>query len=349
MTLPDPQSSRKVRRWGLGLPYAMAIILAAGWCVGWFWVRGQAEQQMDAERDRLVAAGYPVSWQTRSIDGFPFRLDLHLTGVSLGEPSGWALAIPRLEAEAYAYSPDHWVLVAPDGVTFNRPKGGGVAVQARALRASLSNFGDYPPRLSVEGEDLTFTASPGAKPYFVTAAKAFNLHLRAGPNDMGAVYVGLDQADANLTGLMARIAQGKPIGITADALFTKAGAFTGRDWPGAVQAWSAAGGAFQVRQITVAAGDSILDARAGALSVDRDGRLAGSLNASLRQAPKALAAMGRAGAITPRSAESAASVAQAAQQGAGDQQGAAAHLTLDFKDGQTTLGAVSVGPAPRVY
>ena len=286
MTLPDPQSPRKARRWGLYLPYAMAVILAAGWCAGWFWVRGKAEQRMDAERDRLAAAGYPVSWQSRAIGGFPFRLDLHLTGVRLGEPSGWGLAIPRLEAEAYAYSPDHWVLVAPDGVTFNRPKDGGVAVQARALRASLSNFGDRPPRLSVEGEDLTFTAAPGAKPYFIIAAKTFDLHLRAGPNDMGAVYVGLGQADANLTGLMARIAQGKPIAITADALFTKAGQFQGRDWPGAVRAWSAAGGAFQVRQITVAAGESILDARSGALSVDPDGRLRGSLKPACGRPPR---------------------------------------------------------------
>ncbi|HEX7761696.1 MAG TPA: DUF2125 domain-containing protein [Caulobacteraceae bacterium] len=343
MTLPDPQSPRKVRRWGLVLPYAMAIILAAGWCAGWFWVRGQAERQMDAQRDRLVAAGYPISWQGRRIDGFPFRLDLHLTGVRIGEPSGWGLAIPRLEAEAYAYSPDHWIMVAPEGVTFNRPNDGGVAVQARGLRASLSHFGEYPPRLSVEGEDLAFTAAPGAKPYFITAAKAFNLHLRAGPNDMGAVYVGLDQANANLTGLMARIAQGKPIAITADALFTRAGQFQGRDWPSAVQGWSGAGGAFQVRQITVAAGESILDARSGALSVGPDGRLQGSLKASLRQAPKALAAMSQSGAISRQSAEGATSVAEEAQQGD------AANLTLDFQDGQTTLGPVTVGPAPKVY
>jgi len=343
MTLPDTPSPRKARRLGLYLPYGLAVALAIGWSGAWFWIKDRVEHEMDAARDRLTAGGYPVSWTSRRIDGFPFRLDLHLTGAHIGEPSGWSLDLPRLEAEAYAYSPDHWILVAPDGAAFNRPKEGGVAVQAKVLRASLSHFGEYPPRLSVEGEDLAFTAAPGAKPYFITAAKGFNLHLKAGPDDQGAVYVGLDQAQANLSGLMARIAQGKPLGITADAIFSNAAEFRGASWPAAVDGWRRAGGRFQVRQLTIAAGDSILDARSGALSVSDQGRISGSLNASLRQAPQALGAMGQAGRITPDAAAQGASVAEAAQQGD------VAHMTLDFKDGRTWLGPIAVGPAPKVF
>jgi hypothetical protein len=343
MTLPDSPTPRKVRRRGLYAIYGAALIAVAAWCVAWFWIKDRAEQELDAGRDRLTAAGYPLSWQTRRIDGFPFRLDLHLTGVRLGEPSGWALAIPRLEAEAYAYAPDHWLMVAPDGVSFTRPKGGGVAVQAKLLRASLSHFGEYPPRLSVEGEDLTFAAEPGAQPYFITAAKGFNLHLKAGPSDQGAVYVGLDQAQANLTGLIARIAQGKPIGITGDAIFSKAAEFQGASWPAAAKGWNAAGGRFQVRQLTVAAGESILDARSGDLTIGPDGRVQGTLNASLRQAPQALGAMNAAGKITDAAASQASSETKAAQQGD------VAHLTLDFRDGRTLLGPIAIGPAPKVY
>lgn len=348
MTLPDPDSPRKatprrVGRRGLYIPYAIAVVLVVGWCGAWFWIRGQAEQQLDAARARMTAAGYPISWQTRRIDGFPFRLDLHLTGAHIAEPSGWSLDLPRLEAEANAYDPGHWILAAPDGASFNRPKEGGVAVQAKVLRASLSHFGEHPPQLSVEGEDLSFTAAPGAKPYFITAAKGFNLHLKAGPSDQGAVYVGLDQAQASLTGLMARIAEGKPVGITADAIFSNAAEFQGPSWPGAVDAWRRAGGRFQVRQLTIAAGDAILDAKSGVLSVSDQGRVSGSLNASLRQAPQALGAMSQAGRIAPDAAQKGAAAAQAAQQGD------AAHMTLDFKDGQSWLGPVPIGPAPKVF
>lgn len=348
MTLPDPSSARKetsvrVRRRGLYIPYAIAVIAVVGWCGAWFWIRDQAERQMDAARDQMTAGGYPISWKTRRIDGFPFRLDLHMTGAHIAEPSGWSLDLPRLEAEANAYDPGHWILAAPDGATFTRPKEGGVAVQAKVLRASLSHFGEHPPRLSIEGEDLAFTAAPGAKPYFITAAKGFNLHLKAGPDDQGAVYVGLDQAQANLTGLMARIAQGKPLAITADAIFSSAAEFRGPSWPGAVDAWRRAGGRFQVRQLTIAAGAAVLDAKSGALSVSDQGRVSGSLNASLRQAPRALDAMGQAGKIAPDAAEKGAAAAQAAQQGD------VAHMTLDFKDGQTWLGPIPIGPAPKVF
>ena len=93
----------------------------------------------------------------------------------------------------------------------------------------------------------------------------------------------------------------------------------------------------------LAAGESILDAHSGTLSVGDDGRLRGSLQASLRRAPHALAVMGQSGAISPVSAQNASTVARTAQQGD------IAHLTIDFQAGETTLGAASIGPAPRVY
>jgi hypothetical protein len=346
-TLPDPAAARKparrVRRLGLYIPFGLAIVLATGWSIGWFALRGEAERRMDEGRAKLAAAGYPVSWSSRRIDGFPFRFDLHMTDLKLGEPSGLALTAPTIEAEAFAYSPDLWVILAPKGVTFVRPRGGAVAVRAGTLRASLSHLGEYPPRLSVEAADLTFTPADGASPYFITAAKELHLHLRAGPDDQGAVYVELDQATARLSGLLARIAQDKPINITADAIFSHAARFTGADWPSAVRAWSEAGGQFAVRRLLVAAGESILDAHSGTLSVGDDGRLRGSLQASLRRAPQALAVMGASGAISPQSAQTASTVAQVAQQGD------IAHLVIDFQAGETTLGPASIGPAPRVY
>ncbi len=50
-----------------------------------------------------------------------------------------------------------------------------------------------------------------------------------------------------------------------------------------------------------------------------------------------------AGAVPPGAAENAAAVARASEQGE------VANMTVDFEAGQTTLGAVNIGPAPRVY
>ncbi|MEO8927334.1 MAG: DUF2125 domain-containing protein [Caulobacteraceae bacterium] len=343
MTVPERAQPRKPRRLGLYGPFVALLAFALAWSAGWLWLRGETLGRLDQARTSLAASGHELSWASQAVSGFPFRLDVDLAGVHLRDASGWALAVPRLNAEASVFAPTHWVAVAPDGVTVTRKVGGQVIVKARVLRASLSGLGDYPPRLSVEGLDLTFTAAPGANPFFVTAADALHLHTRAGPGDRGAVYFELDRAAAPLSGLMGRIAAGKPVSLAADALYSHAAALAGPDWASAVRAWSAAGGALKVRRLRVAAGEALLDAHSGTLTVDDDGRLVGSLGASLRQAPRALAVMGRQGSLAPEAAGAAAEVVGARSGGA------VAAVTLDFQAGRTTLGPAAIGPSPKVY
>ncbi|MEO8114061.1 MAG: DUF2125 domain-containing protein, partial [Phenylobacterium sp.] len=74
------------------------------------------------------------------------------------------------------------------------------------------------------------------------------------------------------------------------------------------------------------------------------GRLSGLLDVTLRQALGALDVMGQVGVMPPETAQAASAVATA-RQGAGE----IAHATLNFQAGQTTLGPVAVGLAPKVY
>ena len=99
-----------------------------------------------------------------------------------------------------------------------------------------------------------------------------------------------------------------------------------------------------VREAGLTAGDALIGAKAGALSVSSDGRLSGALEVTLRQAPRALSVMGDTGVIPQPNAEAARAVAQA-RQGAGE----TATATITFQAGQTTLGPVAIGPAPKVY
>ena len=99
-----------------------------------------------------------------------------------------------------------------------------------------------------------------------------------------------------------------------------------------------------VRQAGVTAGEAVLGAQGGTLGVGYDGRLSGSLDVTLREAPKALDAMAQTGTIAPEAAMAASAVA-VARQGSGD----VASASITFQAGQTTLGPVAIGPAPRVY
>ena len=336
-------SGAEPRRLGLYVPFVVLLAFALAWSVGWLWLRAEVLRGMDAARQSMAGSGRELDWASRSISGYPFRLDVTLTNPRLGDLSGWGLAAPTLNAEALVFAPTRWVAVTPAGVTIALPTRGEVIVKARVLRASLSNLNAHPPRISVEGIGLTFTAAPGADPFFLTAAGELHFHTRAGPGDQGAAYFELDQAKAPLSGLMGKIAAGRPVNLVADATYTHAASLTGADWASAVRAWSAAGGALNVRHLRLAAGDAVIDAQAGTLTVDDDGRLRGSLGASLRQAPRVLAVMGRQGTIAPEAAGAAAQVVGARGRGA------VATVTLDFQAGQTTLGPAAIGPAPKVY
>ena len=325
MTLPDRGSDRQPRRFGLYAPFAILLVGVTIWSIVWFWSRGEIIRQLDAEKAALARAGYELSWGSRSVGGYPFRLDLDLQDVSLRAPSGWRLATGAVSAETAVLAPGHWVMQFPGDVTIAGRDGAAVTVRSKILRASFSDANARPPRISVEGIGMTVSGPAAANPLFFTSADEFHLHSKAGPDDQGAAYIEVDGGRAPLTEPLARIADGKPVTLILDTIFSHAGALSGRDWHAAGEAWRIAGGRFNVRALRIAAGDAILEARPGALGMSADGRLAGSLSMALHAAPRSSAAI----ELSP-------------QQSAGN-------ITIDFRDGQTRLGAADIGPSPRVF
>jgi hypothetical protein len=344
MSVHQSPDARKPRRLGLYLPFALLLAVVLAWSGVWVWGRGQAQSRMDAAVADLNTMGYRISWKDRQIGGYPFRMDVTLTDARVAEPSGWALEAPVLEGEAYLYSPTRWMLAAPQGLTFVRPVGGPVAVKGRIIRASLGELTRRPPSFDLQGLDLTFLPGPGAQPFALSAAQKVEFHLRAGPDDEGGVFARVDKGKARLSGLFARIAGDKPIDMVWNSTLSKMSAFSGSDWPSAVRHWADAGGQMHVREAGITAGEALIGSKSGTLTVGRDGRVAGVLDVTLRQAPQALGAMGETGVIPPENAQAAALVASARQDA---NQAAVASIT--FQAGRTTLGPVAIGGAPKVY
>ncbi|HSZ50554.1 MAG TPA: DUF2125 domain-containing protein [Caulobacteraceae bacterium] len=342
MTEPDTASRTQPRRLGLWIPFvllAIALIALAG---AWFYARQRLLTGLEAARTQAAGSPVSLSFGAAEVHGFPFRLDVDLTDAHAWDHSGWSLAAPRLKAEAFLFSPDHWVAYAPDGVVIGRRRAGPLVVTGKALRASLSDIGARPPRLSVEGLDLAFSTPPGAQPFFLTHAQEFHLHAKAGPEDQGAAYLEVDGAKARLSGLLARIADGKPVTFVADLIYSHAGALAGDSWPDALRDWSQAGGVANVRHLRLLAGQALIDARPGTLALGPDGRLQGALTLTLRQAEKVIGAMGAQGTLSPDTTRSALAVS-------GVRGGPKATLVLHFEAGRTTLGPVALGPSPRLF
>ena len=376
-THSDPPAGRKPRRLGLYIPWGLALALAVGWSLVWVWMIGETGRRLDAAAAALRAAGWRVSWTGRQLGGYPFRLDVDLDGLALKDPSGWAVSLPRVESEAYVFAPTRWVLAAPDGLNFIRRDGGAVTVTARLLRASVSGGDQSPPKLALEGDDLTFTPSPGAKPFWLSRARLLQFETRPGPNDQGAVYFGVEDGVAGPAGWLGRAAAGGPVKLVTETTFTHASDLTGPNLRAAITRWAHAGGALTVEQIGLGAGDASLASHQGTLSAADDGDLAGvmtvespdplrffaplpkpvpagakpgvTINLHLRSAT-VISASGApttwrpTGAITVTAGRKFHATASDLPANLGGQP-----LDLTFHDGGTWLGPLRLGRAPRVF
>ena len=329
--MPDLQSPRKPpnRLWLYG-PYVALAIVVAAWTVAWVAIRQQAISAMDQAAGRLRAQGWTIAWSQRTVEGYPFRLLVRLGQPRIAEPSGWSLAAPALEAEAYAYAPGNWVILAPQGVTLTRPFGGAAAIGGQVLKAGFTHLdGQALPQIGIEGRGLSLQPAPGAQALPITSAGRFAFYLRPLPNDAAEFQLQLGQATPTATALLARLSGERPLDLVWDESVTHVSQLTGRDWPSAVRRWSQAGGGVSLDHGEVDAGDVKVDALSGQSAVDADGHLAGDL----------LLDFSHAGGATQRLAGG----------GLGGLAGALARTDLTFSGGKIRLGPFVIGKAPRVY
>jgi hypothetical protein len=327
-------------------PYILLGLAIIGWSAGWMVLKGQMEQHMDRAAADLRKAGFEVAWKERKLEGYPFRFYVTLTEPRVREPSGWALDMPILKAEASAFNTKHWMIVASDGAVVTRPVSGGLRVSGKALRASFVATGAPLPRIAVEGAQLTFTPEPGARPFALSKAERLEFHLVPGGKEEAALLFRIDGGKPAAGGLTARLAGEKPVSVLWDSLLSQRDDLTGPDWPQAVRHWTDAGGTMTLRKGGITLGDTCLGLSSGSLTVGVDGRLRGSLEAQLTRGSGAVLAMGETGLIEPNGAQIAAAVLQAREL---TSDGKSAQATISFEAGRTTLGPVAIGPAPKVY
>jgi hypothetical protein len=320
-THSDPPAGRKPRRLGLWLPWGLAIVLAVGWSIAWLWMANEAGRRLDAAAASMRGSGWQVAWTRRDVGGYPFRLDVDLTGVSVTDPTGWGVSAPQIKSEAFAFEPTHWLFAVPNGLSFTRPDGGAVVVTAKLLRFSINSWDQHPPRLSLEGDDLVLTPAPGAKPFWLTRAHVLLFDTRAGPDDQGASYFSIDGGAADPASWVGQAAQGQPVSVVAETSFNHAGAVSGRGWGDALLRWAHAGGRLDIDQFTLTAGGAGLESKHGDVSVGDDGRLTGGMDVTLKAPAQIFPGLP---VSTP-----------------------AVHL--DFHDGATWVGRLKLSPAPRAF
>jgi hypothetical protein len=182
--MPDQTSPRKPpRRFWLFAPYVALVVVVSAWSIGWLVLRQAVITRFEQTAARLKGQGWTVTWADRSVSGYPFRLWVRLNQPHIAEPSGWSLAAPRLEAEAYAFAPNRWVIVAPEGLGLTRPFGGGAAPSFVTSDTAVAQITVSP---SASAAAAVLAANPdiasgfGASPAFYAIGELAAAHTSAG-------------------------------------------------------------------------------------------------------------------------------------------------------------------------
>jgi hypothetical protein len=332
------------------VPFIVVGLLLSGWTGWWFYLTHQIETRMEARVEALRQDGWTVTHAAVTTTGWPFRARVSIPHADILAPSGHGVAAPELVAEANAYNPDRWVVIAPDGVTLTRADKGKVAVGGDGLRLSASGLRERFPDVRLELIRPTFTAHQGADPFPIASAERvlFNLrpHLTDGRAATDEMDVAFELADARgrTDGPVEGATRQGRLTVRIEATVFNASRLRAMDSAGVFAGWTAAGGRFTDIRGELEAGESRARLQSAILSADAEGRLEGQVALRARQPMAAIAGLANSqtGAVNRLGAAGAAAAAGAS----GDR---GVDLVIQFRDGRTWLGPFALAPAPKLF
>lgn len=301
-------------RFFLYTPFALLLLLAAGASVQWWRAAGALESRLDALRTQEAMPGVTIRYASRSISGFPFRLDVVFADFRVALATGQSWRAERFAMHALTYGRDDTIFEAAGHQSLN-----GLVFETGSLHASAlrdaGGLAQFDLDL-VEFGSRAFTADRiqfhirRAKDHWDVAASAGGLRLPSGERIASAMLQGAASEPLAFDGLRA-----------------------GRvDWTSALGAWR---GDLHLEPVMI---DNALGR--GAVGIDAQGRPAGLLDFKIAGMAQWLRENHRgriADALRDRAAQAGAN--EAGKMG----------VILGARDGIVYLGAEPIGTVQPLY
>ncbi|WP_342162690.1 DUF2125 domain-containing protein [Methylobacterium sp. SD21] len=274
----DIARTRRRGRLGLFLPYVALAILVAAWSGAWFWIRSKTEHELDAWMAREAAAGRTWACQDRSLTGYPFRIELRCSALTLTRSDG-SFRLGPTTVVAQIYQP-RLVLFESQG-PFHAEQGALTGDASwSALQGSFHGASEGFTRLSlvVDGPKVSVA---GAEPQPITLqGKHLELHARPSParyETDGAVEVNLQLAQAAIPNLDALTGSVAPVDASLDTTITHATVIGTGAVPRELEKWRQAGGMLEIGALSLAKGVQRIQAR-GQVALDEAHRPTGQID-----------------------------------------------------------------------
>ncbi len=175
--------TNRVSRLGLFLPLIIGALLVAAYVAFWFVARGKFESLVDERIAAERANGAEISYKSKTIGGFPFRLALNLDDPKLARPNGVKFEGQNAQIIVQPWNPNH-IMFRAQGL--NRLTNAAGLTHSFDLRGdsvgSVSTAGGKLNRFALKLDDADLII--GGKSY-KTDDLALNFAPQAGrPNDL---------------------------------------------------------------------------------------------------------------------------------------------------------------------
>jgi hypothetical protein len=316
-------------------PFALLLLVAAGTGVHWWFAAGAFEKRLDAMQAREAMPGVTVRYGSRSVGGFPFRLeavfgDLRVSVATPNGPVVWRAE--HFALHGLTYGRDEMIFEAAGRQSLSWGKAHRLDFQVGSLHASAIRDTGGLARFDL---DLVAFDSPA-----ITASR-IQFHIRRTTDTLDIATSGDDvELAPRLRGAFGgkiRLAalQGS---ISAPRAFD--GVRAGRaDWQSALEAWRSSQGALHADPLEIDWGAPDMFAR-GRIGLDAQRRPSGLLDFKMSKMPDWLA-RDHPGAFARALRERAAK--------AGADQAGKTGVVLGARDGIVYLGDEPVGTVEPLY
>jgi hypothetical protein len=290
------QPRQAVSRLGLYLPTTLLTAVVLAWCGFWFYAANMTEKMLASLKADEAAQGREWECADQKIGGFPFRIELHCSSLTLvtRDDRPARLSAGALHAATQIYSPS-LVLADLDGPLTFASEGTDTNLAWESLRVS-ARFSDRPERISLAMSKPQIEVATGGEKVG-SAAKYAEAHIRydAGrPAEDRAIDLALQLNEVGSPAADALFNSTDKMDLAINGVATKLSDLRVRGWRSLLETWRTAGGTFVMDSGQLAKGALQIDAK-GALSIDSMHRPQGKLDLSAKGIGPLIARFGGGG------------------------------------------------------
>jgi hypothetical protein len=287
--------------WRLFFMPVLLLIAATAWSAFWFYSASKVDETADAWRAREARSGRIYDCASRSVAGYPFRLEVRCDGASVAlvsQTAGQAATQTPITAKlgeilvvSQIYDPKLLIAEFTAPATIAGPGQPSMIANWSKARSSVAGLPGVPQRVSLVFDDPALDRTDVSPQMPLARAKHIEMH--------GRLVDGSAVDHPNIETVL-RIAQGsvqelhplaEPFDADVRTILTGLKDFSPKPWPQRFREIQAAGGHVEIVQSRVQQGELIAVA-SGSLGLNAEGRLDGELQMTVAGLDKVIAALG---------------------------------------------------------